>query len=223
MQSVPTSLNYMPWLCAIQNNIKNLVTEWLTEQKNRQTDMWCGHLNSSSHSWIESRYFNSNFCSITLIFAHTLTSFLLLFHMHTYFPSIFPTRAALCIYFHPLRGTSALTLWKTSHDMASWVPGSHLNSCMRSNQSRRQSNQTGLPCRLPCPLYAWSHRHMKMEKGDFNFAEVMGQDEDIVGVIRECKMSWWKHREYESGAKKMYYIMKTDAGVQFGISLHGLG
>ncbi len=128
--------------------------------------MWCGHLNSSSHSWIESRYF----CSITLIFAHTLTSFLLLFHMHTYFPSIFPTRAALCIYFHPLRGTSALTLWKTSHDMARWVPGSHLNSCMRSNQSRRQSNQTGLPCRLPCPLYAWSHRHMKMEKGDFNFA-----------------------------------------------------
>ncbi len=62
-----------------------------------------------------------------------------------------------------------------------------------------------------------------MEKGDFNFAEVMGQDEGIMGVIRECKMSWWKHREYESGAKKMCYIMKTDAGVQFGFSLDGLG
>lgn len=60
-----------------------------------------------------------------------------------------------------------------------------------------------------------------MEKGDFNFAEVTGQEKGITGVIRECKMSWWKHREYECVAKKKCYIMKIEA-IQFGFSLDGL-
>lgn len=109
---------------------------------------------------------------------------------------------------------------QTSHDTAI-TPESHLNSSMRSNQSRRQSNQTGPPWRLPCPLYAWWHPPEEMEKGDFNFAEVTGQEKGITGVIRECKMSWWKHREYECVAKKKCYIMKIEA-IQFGFSLDGL-
>lgn len=62
-----------------------------------------------------------------------------------------------------------------------------------------------------------------METGDFNFAEVMGQEKGIMGVIRECKMSWWKHRECECVAKKKKcYIMKIDADIQLGFSLDGL-
>lgn len=66
MQSVPTSLNYLPGLCAIQNHIKNLVTELLIEQKNEWTDRQiCGVV-----IWIP-------------VHTQELKESLLLFHMHT--------------------------------------------------------------------------------------------------------------------------------------------
>lgn len=138
--------------------------------------------------------------------------FLHLFHMHTLIshqyspPELHYASASVPVESFCL--DTMISSWQTSHDTARWAPGSHLNFCMRSNQSRRQSNQTGPPRRLLCPLYAWWHRPGKMEKRGFNLKEVMGQEEGIMGVIRECKMSWSKHGEYESRAQKSLTLQK---------------
>lgn len=159
MQSVPTSLNYLPGSCAIQNHINNLVTEWLIEQKNEWTDrqicdvvIW---IPVHTHELIDSRFFSSNLCSIALIFAHTSTSLLLLYHMHTlifhqYSPPGPPYASASipwgeCL---PWHCDFQLTNFTQHGKMSPWITLELLH-VFKSIQKTIKSNRTALSIAVP--------------------------------------------------------------------------